>query len=134
MLAVAPCATPAALHCVRDSCRLRYFQPHSEGSNFTKASTPSLVVRAAQRVLESERTVALAPSTSQLSDSLDWPQPRRRNCTIRFLRPHLHAFTYMAPGDALLVSHWLRHYVDVRALGIPTRELSRSLNIANRAG
>ena len=115
MLTIALCVKPAALHCVRDSCRLRYFRPHSEAesANFSKASTPSLVIRAAQSVLESEQNASAR-------SSLDWSQPRRRNCTLHFLRPHLHAFTYMAP-DALLVAHWLKHYIE---LGIPTRNLA----------
>ena len=110
MLTIALCVKPAALHCVRDSCRLRYFRPHSEAesANYSKASTPSLVIRAAQSVLETEQNASAR-------SSLDWSQPRRRNCTLHFLRPHLHAFTYMAP-DALLVAHWLKHYIE---LGIP---------------
>ena len=39
-------------------------------------------------------------------------QPQHSNCTLAPMRELLHVYTFLPGDDAMLLGHWLRHYVD----------------------
>ena len=88
--------------------------------HITEASSHSLHVVASARAEASEKSRAAAHKAAEVledAESLAMSQPAARNCTLRFLSPELHAYSFIPGDDALMLRHWLNHYV--RGLRVP---------------
>ena len=77
----------------------------------------NLSVAVSERAERHERQRAFAHRHFELKEledntTLAWSLPRRRNCSLRFLQQKLYAYSFLPGDDAILLQHWLMHYID----------------------
>ena len=80
------------------------------GSLLKGGSAAATATHERSEASESQRRSAHQAAEAAEAGTLGWPQPRLRNCTLHFIRPLLHLFSFLPGDDATMLRHWLRHY------------------------